>query len=155
MSWYETAYPSFLLRVVENEGRTTGAVHLLYRAGPHYAQSVRAMYPTCVPAADGPGHAHIGRCRVQLLREAEWTATLLATLDAEGIWTIPEQAADRYSGASVFDGGGIAVEVRRGALHRRYVYDNPDSLRFPAHARVMRIGAAADDALRRALPRAP
>ena len=147
VSWYEIMIPSFVLRVVEAKGRTTGALHLAYPAGQDYAQQVRGIYPTCAPAADEPGHHDGGRCRMPLSQEPDWAA-MMATFDREDIWTLPDQGTDRHE---VIDGGGIAVEVRTGSQYRRYAYMNADSITFPSHARIARIAAAFDAALRHAL----
>ena len=150
ITWYSLVFPSSLLRVVESEGMTTGAVHLVYPAGPDYTERVRKLYPTCVPAADEPEYLDAGRCRVELQHSPGWSA-IMKMFDREDVWTLPDQGADSHPEDRILDGGGVAVEVRRGMHYRRYAYNNPDTITFPSHARIARVAAAKREALRQAL----
>jgi hypothetical protein len=78
---------------------------------------------TC-DAMRSSGDAEI--CIAQFTTAPAW-GDVLAKLEAEGVWTLPDESETVHDSIIVFDGYGISVEARDGARYRSYSYNNPQA----------------------------
>ena len=68
-------------------------------------------------------------CRAQFVTPPDWKAILHA-MDVHHVWTLPDMHTLKRPSSGkfdiVFDGWGMAIEVREGVSYRSYAYSDPD-----------------------------
>jgi hypothetical protein len=74
------------------------------------------------------------------------------SLEALGVWTLPDQDDLPRDSIMVFDGWSMTVEVRDGPRYRSYAYSNPDAHKQPEQVAASALGQM-DNELFKWLPR--
>lgn len=78
-------------------------------------------------------------CQVHFTQRPDWRA-LWDSLEALGVWTLPDQDDLPRDSLLTLDGWAMTVEVRDGGSYRSYAYSNPDAHRHPAQVAAAAIG---------------
>ena len=69
---------------------------------------------------------NVDACVTRFTKTPEW-ASLLRRVEADSVWTLPDQSEMPPDSIMVMDGYAISVEARDGATYRHYGYANPDA----------------------------
>jgi hypothetical protein len=65
-------------------------------------------------------------CVSRFVKTPDW-ASVLRRLEADSVWTLPDQKSLAAGPVLVLDGDAISVEARRGTEYRAYGYVNPSA----------------------------
>lgn len=144
-------YPQDLYRFVDAGGRVSGELVRYWHAEALGGSDERPgetfhdlmLYSQRGSCAGFAVRAGMGTCRGEFVRPPDWKA-VLRRVEAEGLWTLPDESSLRHDGVAVMDGWGITVELRDGPRYRTYQYGNPDAHKWPEAAKATQIARALD-----------
>lgn len=152
--WYRGGLPEHVIRIRASRDTVRGEVIVFWpveavadsACGPAPQVFLR---PTLAAKCDTiVQHATVGVCRGRFARRPDWRR-VLAALDANGAWSLPDESAMPLIGNTVtVDGYMIGVEMRDGARFRAWEYANPEDDPRPEFRRAAAIGAIARDVLK-------
>jgi hypothetical protein len=83
-------------------------------------------------------------CLTKFSARPNWER-VLKDIQAESVWTLPDESETVNDGVIVTDGYGITVEAREGTRYRFYSYGNPDAHTAPAAQHAAAIARAFRD----------
>jgi hypothetical protein len=152
-------WPQDLYRIRSERGKVRGQwIRYWYRDNESQSKSGEVSFSaniryslegTC-DAIRKSGDAEI--CLTKFSAGPNWER-VLRDIEAEGVWTLPDERETVNDGVIVTDGYGITVEAREDTRYRFYSYGNPDAHKAPAAQHAAAIARAFRDVWRLLPPR--